>query len=291
MRSPSIALSCSWACPDLGDRGTDPQGSLAVGTRQGSARARSVCCRDRQVRGPGPGPQERPHHPGVPEPGAGPGGSRGDPGGHRQPRGAAAAAGHQLADLRARLRPGRAAGGEAAGRAGEQRRPHWYAPGSGSGVCHPRPVPGWGPAPRPAAAGDACLAPGPTAPRAPLFQGCPLPSRRRGWSRPSPPTTWARSCSPTCCWVSAAAAGAGGALGTPPCSPPAPRRPPEGVGARPHRQRLVLPAQRGHRRRPLPHRAGVAWQLCRRLRQHQADERPLHRRAGAAPAGHRWVPG
>jgi len=35
-----------------------------------------------------------------------------------------------------------------------------------------------------------------------LLQGCPSRSRPRVWSGPSPPTTWARSCSPTCCWVS-----------------------------------------------------------------------------------------
>lgn len=52
----------------------------------------------------------------------------------------------------------------------------------------------------------------PPAPRHPpgFFQGCPSPSRWRGWSEPSPPTTWARSCSLTCCWVSMGAAGAGG---------------------------------------------------------------------------------
>lgn len=53
----------------------------------------------------------------------------------------------------------------------------------------------------------------------PSFQGCPLPSRQRAWSKPSPSTTWARSCSPTCSWVSAGVGGVGGALGTPPCSP------------------------------------------------------------------------
>lgn len=202
MRSPSIALPCPMGCPDPGNGGTDPQGPLAVGTQQGSASTRSVRCRDWQVCGPGPGPQECPHHPGVPEPGAGPGSSGGDPSSHRQPRGAAAAAGHRITGLRACLCPGCAAGGEAARRAGEQRWPHRYVLESGSGIRCPHLGPGWGPAPRPAVAGDASLAPGPTVPHAPLFQGCPSPLRQRGWSRPSPPTTWDRSCSPTCCWVS-----------------------------------------------------------------------------------------
>lgn len=52
----------------------------------------------------------------------------------------------------------------------------------------------------------------------PSFQGCPLPSHQRAWSKPSPSTTWARSCSPTCSWVSAGVGGIGRALGTPPCS-------------------------------------------------------------------------
>uniref|UniRef100_A0A8C0BY50 Uncharacterized protein n=1 Tax=Buteo japonicus TaxID=224669 RepID=A0A8C0BY50_9AVES len=64
----------------------------------------------------------------------------------------AAAAGHRIAGLRARLRPGCAAGGEAAGRAGEQRWPHRYALESGSGVRCPHLGPSRGPAPRPAVA-------------------------------------------------------------------------------------------------------------------------------------------
>ena len=54
-----------------------------------------------------------------------------------------------------------------------------------------------------------------------LLQGCPSPSRPRAWSGPSPPTTWARSCSPTCCWVSegcglgAGSCRAGGVRGRP----------------------------------------------------------------------------
>lgn len=47
----------------------------------------------------------------------------------------------------------------------------------------------------------------------PSFQGCPSPSRRKGWSKPSPPTTWGRSCSPTCSWVSAGVGGLGGGSG------------------------------------------------------------------------------
>lgn len=174
MRSPSIALPCPMGCPDPGNGGTDPQGPLAVGTQQESASTRSVCCRDRQVCGPGPGPQECPHHPGVPEPGAGPGSSGGDPSSHRQPRGAAEAPGHRITGLRACLRPGCAAGGEAAGRAGEQRWPHRYVLESGSGVCCPHLGPSWDPAPRPAVAGDASLAPGPTVPRAPPLPGLPF---------------------------------------------------------------------------------------------------------------------
>uniref|UniRef100_A0A8C2T4K4 Uncharacterized protein n=1 Tax=Coturnix japonica TaxID=93934 RepID=A0A8C2T4K4_COTJA len=67
--------------------------------------------------------------------------------------------------------------------------------------------------------------------------------------------------------------------------------PDEGVGARPHRHRVVVPAQRGQRGRPVPHRAGATRGLRPHLQQHQAHERPLQRGAGAAPAGHGWVLG
>uniref|UniRef100_A0A8C9FZY4 Retinol dehydrogenase 14 n=1 Tax=Pavo cristatus TaxID=9049 RepID=A0A8C9FZY4_PAVCR len=124
---PAATPPCAGAAP--------PGGTDRTGCRI------AVCYRDRKVRGHGAGPQERPHHPGVPEPGARPGGGGGDPGGHRQPQRGAAPAGQQLAGLGARLRRGGAAGGEASGRAGEQRRRHRYAPRPPPPRCGPTAAP------------------------------------------------------------------------------------------------------------------------------------------------------
>lgn len=82
-----------------------------------------------------------------------------------------------------------------------------------------------------------------------------------------------------------------GLWGLLPAHPFALHRPPEGLGARPGGERVVVPAQPGHGRQRVPDGAAQPGRVRRCLQQHEADERALHRRAGTAPAGHRWVPG